>query len=388
MKRREFLKKSLELSLFGVASGVGRSALGIPILAGSSNVNAGIWTPMSSTGAPIARNGHAAFWYNGKMLVFGGLSGSTYYNDVYLYDPATDIWTSLGTPTTLAERIGPSILEINGVLIIWGGFRNSSAVFYDTGVRYNGTTWAATSSTLVPSGRYQHSTVTDGTRMFIWGGTQTGGTYTNTGGVYLPSTDTWITTSVSGVPAQRYGHTAVWTSAGMLVWGGFNGSSQGNGAILDPTNTTWTTISNTGLTNPGRNAHTAIWTGTKMIIWGGKTTASASTTIATGAIYTLATDTWSDISNAGAPAARNGHSAYWNGTEMFIWGGAYNGGYRNDMFAYNPVADSWRTVSDGNRINTPSARSAHSGIWTGTDFIVFGGTNGSDLGTGAKFRPF
>src|SRR5437764_730826 len=53
-----------------------------------------------------------------------------------------------------------------------------------------------------------------------------------------------------------------------------------------------------------REGHSAIWTGSEMIIWGGGITSGN-----TGARYSPVTDTWTDVSNAGAPALRRDHLA-------------------------------------------------------------------------------
>ncbi len=70
--------------------------------------------------------------------------------------------------------------------------------------------------------------------MIVWGGDAAG--YTNTGGVYEPTTDSWIATSTTAAPTPRASHTAVWTGSGMIVWGG-NASSYTNtgGVYTNPT---------------------------------------------------------------------------------------------------------------------------------------------------------
>jgi len=86
-------------------------------------------------------------------------------------------------------------------------------------------TWTATSLTNAPVARSAHTAVWTGSEMIIWGGTQGGVVYLNTGGRYNPSTDSWTATSLTNAPAVRDYHTAIWTGSEMIVWGGFNGSS-------------------------------------------------------------------------------------------------------------------------------------------------------------------
>ena len=53
---------------------------------------------MSSTGVPTVRRDHAAVWgaYD-QMVVWGGVSGSTYRGDGARYAPGTNTWTSMST---------------------------------------------------------------------------------------------------------------------------------------------------------------------------------------------------------------------------------------------------------------------------------------------------
>src|SRR5204863_7725188 len=93
--------------------------------------------------------------------------------------------------------------------------------FLNTGGRYEPGTnsWTATSTTNVPSGRFQHTAVWTGSEMIVWGGWNPP-TIFNTGGKYNPGTDSWTTTSTTNAPTARYVPTAVWTGSEMIVWGG------------------------------------------------------------------------------------------------------------------------------------------------------------------------
>jgi len=45
------------------------------------------WTATNTTGAPARREGHTAVWTGSEMIVWGGVSGSTYFNDTFSYAP-------------------------------------------------------------------------------------------------------------------------------------------------------------------------------------------------------------------------------------------------------------------------------------------------------------
>jgi hypothetical protein len=118
-----------------------------------------------------------------------------------------------------------------------------------------------------------------------------------------------------------------------------------------------------------------------MIVWGG-----VSPLYNTGGRYNPATNSWSATSTgANVPSARVRHSAVWTGTEMIIWGGS-NG--VNDGGRYNPAANSWLPTSTG--ANAPAARFNHTSVWTGSQMIVWSGTDsgtGTDVDTGGLYQP-
>lgn len=88
-----------------------------------------------------------------------------------------------------------------------------------------------------------------------------------------------------------------------------------------------------------------------------------------------------------APESRNYHSAIWTGSEMIIWGGTnVAGNYLNTGARYNPTTNSWNIVTT---TNAPEARSQHTAVWTGTEMIIWGGRTGSSsyTNTGSKYNP-
>src|SRR5205823_5463811 len=178
--------------------------------------------------------------------------------------------------------------------------------------------WTATSLTNAPVARSAHTAVWTGSEMIVWGGTQGGVVYLNTGGRYNPSTDSWTATSLTNAPAARDYHTAIWTGSEMIVWGGSNGSSYLNtGGRYNPGTNSWTATSTTNAP-AARIWHTAVWTGSQMIVWGGFNDSSV---FNTGGRYNAGTNSCTATSTTNAPAGRARHTAVWTGTEMIVWGG-------------------------------------------------------------------
>ena len=92
----------------------------------------------------------------------------------------------------------------------------------------------------------------------------------------------------------------------------------------------------------------------------------------------------------GAPSARSAHSVVWTGREMLIWGGSFYGPpstVLNTGGGYDPESDSWRSISTN---GAPSPRSAHNAVWTGREMIVWGGWVGFGANPptdGARYDP-
>ncbi|GAA4817278.1 hypothetical protein GCM10011365_13240 [Marinicella pacifica] len=82
---------------------------------------------------------------------------------------------------------------------------------------------------------------------------------------------------------------------------------------------------------------------------------------------------------------RRGSTAIWTGTEMIVWGGSNT--YQDRGERYNPVSDSWSFMST---INAPLSRKDHSAVWTGSEMIIWGGVDREDnnqLNTGGRYNP-
>ena len=198
--------------------------------------------------------------------------------------------------------------------------------------------------------------------------------------------DTWTATSVPHAPPGRLEHTAVWTGSEMIVWGGARLNSRVNtGGRYDPVSDSWTKTSNTNAPT-AREFHTAVWTGSEMIVWGGCSDVACNTYFNTGGRYNPSTDTWTATTTANVPDAREGHTAVWTGSEMIVWGGTDLINHFNTGGRYNPGTDSWTVTST---TDAPVSRAFHTAVWTGSEMIVWGGRDGPAISfnTGARYDP-
>jgi hypothetical protein len=187
--------------------------------------------------------------------------------------------------------------------------------------------------------------------MIVWGGRISGaGDVLQSGGRYDPVSDVWTPTSESGAPSAREVHTAVWSGAEMIVWGGRDyvaGSPHvfNAGARYDPLGDSWAPISLAGAP-PARQGHTAVWTGSEMIVWGGF---AAGTYFDGGGRYLPSMDSWVPMTLAGAPYPRTEHVAVWSGSEMLVWAGYGGGGSYNESGGrFDPLRNRWTPTAWSN----------------------------------------
>ncbi|MGZ3424518.1 MAG: Kelch repeat-containing protein [Polyangiales bacterium] len=195
------------------------------------------------------------------------------------------------------------------------------------------------------SGRAFHSAVWTGSKMVIWGGGKSVGTF-NDGAVYDLATNTWTKTSSSGLSTRRQ-HMTVWTGSKMMVWGGWDNTSRfNNGAIYDPATDSWVPTSTSSL--GARHSGAAVWSTTTntMIVWGGCTSGWCTAVASDGASYDPATGVWTALPPA--PIAGRSDPLYtWTGSELVIWGGRNALGVAlSDGARFDPQKNVWTKFSD------------------------------------------
>ena len=102
-------------------------------------------------------------------------------------------------------------------------------------------------------------------------------------------------------------------------------------------------------------------------------------------------DSWSPITIVNAPSARAAHSAVFtriDGTDqMIVWGGQ-----DSPMVPFANTGARWKRLSDvwtaTTTTNAPSGREGQPAVWTGHEMIVWGGDDGLNfLNTGGRYDP-
>lgn len=383
------------------------------------NPTTGIWTSMSTIGAPQARFDHTAVWTGTEMIIFGGQTAQASGMDTVLnnggrYNPATNTWSYLAPlmmsgPGTPDNRRSHFAFWTGSKMLMWGGssttevFGNSMSINHNTqGKIYDPAANSWSDMSMVPpelSGGMSRAAVWTGTQMIIWGG-QSSSANPAMAGRYTPGTNTWQTvSSIPGDPMLPTGNSSlVWSGTEMILWGGGDGPSVSNaGYRYNPTTDTWATMTTTGAPE-ARSHHVAAWIGSEMVIWGGRSASGPGMSFySNGGRYNPTSNTWTSIADTSAPASRHKMSATPTSTHLLVWGGlqatemSSNIKFLKYGGSLNPSTGTWTQLSNG----SPAPRGGHSMVWTGSEIIIWGGAtsamaNGSFDSTfndGARFNP-
>lgn len=325
-------------------------------------------------GLPTAVRDAVAVSDGSDSYFIGGWDGSsTYSTDIRAYAPTFGMYSF--TDTLPIGGIGMSAAIANGKILIFGGIYNGSPQnaggIYDPS---NGD-FTAMTTTGAPSARYGHTGVWTGSKYLVWGGYDGSGALGD-GAMYDPSNDTWTDMDFSiSTPIERYNHSAVWTGSKMIIFGGYNTglTSELNDVVaFDPNdgpNGSWSALSQTNGPS-ARQKHFAVWTGTYMLIYGGQ----ASGAYASGTFgYDPVNDRWIQGTASNEPHYLNS-SVVWTGNEILVWGGTVSGTRQNAGYAYTPATNSWTAIST---TSVPAARDHHSAVWDGSGMTIFGGFDGT-----------
>ncbi|MFA5795419.1 MAG: LamG-like jellyroll fold domain-containing protein [Candidatus Brocadiia bacterium] len=125
-----------------------------------------------------------------------------------------------------------------------------------------------------------------------------------------------------------------------------------------------------------RYGHDMVWDGTRVIMFGGEDGTSFKNDLWW---YNPVSNTWTQkIAHGapGSPAQRYYQTMVWDGTRVIMFGG-WSAMNKNDVWWYDPNTNTWTQKIAHGAPGSPAGRYMHSMIWDGTNVILFGGWNAS-----------
>jgi len=182
---------------------------------------------------------------------------------------------------------------------------------------------------------------------------------------------------VTNTPSPLMWPLAVWTGSDVLIVGWRDGLLNTTAATLDVTTGEWTQGAQMPFGFKASPDTPHVWTGSELLLWADHPVA-----------YDPVTDTWRTL--ADAPIDRRLEAtSVWTGTQWIVWGGLalVDDSTRGDGVAYDPATDVWRVLPA-----SPLSQRIVSGVWTGTEVLITAGRSGDGNGMmafsdGAAYNP-
>lgn len=280
-----------------------------------------------------------------NFIVFGGSESGSIVMNGGIYDPQTDNWIPIPDIGDGIERSLPVVAWCANKLVVWGG-SVSSAQYTNTGKVYDPATqvWTSMSLTNAPSARWLSAfAYNPGTNeLAIWGGEAVGGAQFGDGAKYNLNTNTWTTMNSAGAPSPRSRMAYASNGAGLLfIAGGYSPAAApvASAHLYNIAANNWTSLSSP---LSARYNCIAAWTGSAFIFWGGR---DNSNLLNDGALYNPASTGWAAMSNTNAPASFAVRGAYGNGV-FAVCGSASNARYTVATNTWTALADEPRFSFD------------------------------------------
>ncbi|CAG9320029.1 unnamed protein product [Blepharisma stoltei] len=198
--------------------------------------------------SPSARSYHTMEAIEGFLYIFGGVYKETRLNDLWKFDPETEIWESIS------------------------------------------------SKGVVPPARSHHASGAQGNVMFIFGGIDISGQYLDDLYQFDVTSNTWklISPSTTNIPSARYGACAVYSIPILYIYGGYTFSSISNELwSYDSGSNTYSLLSSEAPYNLFFPRCAVDTDGTSLIVMGGKT--DGDMPVSNIFSYSISKNTWKTL---------------------------------------------------------------------------------------------
>ena len=353
------------------------------------------WSSTTSMGT--ARQEHIMIPLStGKVLVAGGrnsATGTTALASAEVFDPATSTWAATGSMAGarrihLAVQLGSTgNSTTSGKVLVVGGINGTTSL--STAELYSASagTWTAAAS--LPSARHEGTATVLASGQALVAGGLSGTTVLNTAVRYNPASGTGSWTAVANMSTARRSHTATLLNVPgnptlhnkVLVVGGNSGTASVTSVQLFDGASAWTTLTALSSAREGHTA-TSLANGNVLITGG----LNGSTTLATALVFNVFTGSGSFGSTASMSTARRAHTATLLSTNVVAGGQVLVAGGTNGTSALGSTevwdGTNWSFVTPLPSSATVQGHSAS--LLSSGMVLIAGGLSGTTVQSAAR----
>ncbi|XP_010103362.2 acyl-CoA-binding domain-containing protein 4, partial [Morus notabilis] len=321
--------------------------------------------PPISGQRPKARYEHGAAIVQDKMYIYGGNHNGRYLNDLPVLDFRTWSWSRIEvkagsdspSPVTVVPCAGHSLIPWeNKLLSVAGHTKDPSETIQVKAFDLQTSSWSALKTYgKPPVSRGGQSVTLVGTSLVIFGGQDAKRTLLNDLHILDLETMTWDEIDAVGVPpSPRSDHAAaVHAERYLLIFGGGSHATCFNDLhVLDLQAMEWSRPTQQGDIPTPRAGHAGVTVGENwFIVGGGDNKSGVSETV----VLNMSTLVWSVVTTVQGrvPIASEGLSVVvgsYNGEDILVSFGGYNGRYSNEV---NVLKPSHKSTLQSKMIETP-----------------------------------
>ncbi|KAK1440483.1 hypothetical protein QVD17_06310 [Tagetes erecta] len=324
------------------------------------------WVAPSVSGLrPKPRYEHAAAVVDDKMYIFGGNHNGRYLNDLQTLDLRSWTWSKVEAksnsedPVRVTPCAGHSLIpwEGNKLISIAGHSKDASEVISVKAFDLQTYTWSTIKTYgKPPVSRGGQSVTLVGATLVIFGGQDGNRTLLNDLHILDLETMTWDEIDTIGVsPSPRSDHAAaVHAERYLLIFGGGTHATCFNDLhVLDLKTMEWSRPSQQGEIPSPRAGHAGVTVGESWFIAGGGDNKSG---VSETVVLNMSTLSWSVVTTVQgrAPLASEGLSlvlSSYNGEDILVSFGGYNGKYNNEV---NLLKPSHKSTLQATKSGTPA----------------------------------
>lgn len=304
----------------------------------SSGLCSPAWLPMTTLNAPDARTTQGAvvagqlIVAGGDVVCTGGPPATTSLGTAAAYDPSTDTWSPL--PDLNVARSQHTVVSSGTSVFVFGGLTDCSNGGTQVGTLEKwtpgDTAWTTVTASNSPDGRYDHESAWTGSLLLVYGGASGSQSFVTSGAAYDPILDVWSDASCSLANCARNGAWVVVDQGRVELWGGASDTAATPSLSYssDAGWNVWTPPANfpLGFGNPADD-------GRRIYFPSGGGAVNLDVVIYDRETQTTITDTASSVPNLSA-----GGAIGWTGSEVVLWSGAGTNGPTTAGGRYEPPA--------------------------------------------------